>query len=145
MHLDTLKPACGSTKNRKRIGRGNASGTGGTSGRGNKGAGSRAGARARIYYEGGQLPIYRHLPKRGFKNIFREEFQVVNLDHIARLQVAEINPDILHKNGLIKSLKKPVKILGRGEVTTAITVFANAFSELAKEKLIASGGKAELL
>lgn len=145
MHLDILKPACGSTKNRKRIGRGNASGTGGTSGRGNKGAGSRAGAKARIYYEGGQLPIYRHLPKRGFKNIFREEFQVVNLDHIARLQISEINPDVLRKNGLIKSLKKPVKILGRGEVTTAITVFANAFSELAKEKLIASGGKAELL
>jgi len=145
MHLDTLKPACGSTKNRKRIGRGNASGTGGTSGRGNKGAGSRAGAKARIYYEGGQLPIYRHLPKRGFKNIFREEFQVVNLDHIARLQITEVNPDVLRKNGLIKSLKKPVKILGRGEVTTAITVYANAFSELAKEKLIASGGKAELL
>lgn len=145
MHLDTLKPAEGSTRNTKRLGRGNASGTGGTSGRGNKGAGSRSGSKARVYYEGGQLPIYRHLPKRGFKNLFKETFQVVNLDHIARLQIAEVNPEILRENGLIKSLKKPVKILGRGEITTAITVFAHAFSAMAKEKLNASGGKAELL
>jgi len=145
MYLDTLKPACGSTKNRKRVGRGNASGTGGTSGRGNKGSGSRSGMKFRAYFEGGQMPLYRHLPKRGFTNIFKEEFQVVNLDRVARLQVAEVNPEVLQKNGLIKSLKKPVKILGRGEVTTAIKVTAHAFSELAKEKLIASGGKAELL
>jgi large subunit ribosomal protein L15 len=145
MHLDNLKPACGSIKNKKRLGRGNASGTGGTSGRGNKGAGARSGSGARIYFEGGQLPIYRHLPKRGFHNIFKEYFQIVNLDSIARLQISEVNPEILLKNGLIKSLKKPVKILGRGEVTTAITVSAHAFTTTAKEKLIASGGKAELL
>ncbi|MFA7709621.1 MAG: 50S ribosomal protein L15 [Candidatus Neomarinimicrobiota bacterium] len=145
MYLDKLKPADGSVKNRKRIGRGNASGTGGTSGRGNKGAGSRSGSKARVYYEGGQLPIYRHLPKRGFKNIFKEKFQIVNLEQIARLQVAEVNPEVLHKYGLIKTVNEPVKILGRGEITSAVTVHAQAFSATAKEKLIASGGKAELL
>jgi large subunit ribosomal protein L15 len=145
MHLDKLTPACGSVKNTKRLGRGNASGTGGTSGRGNKGTGSRSGKKARVYFEGGQLPIYRHLPKRGFKNIFKEEYQVVNLDQIDRLQMTEVNLEVLLKNGLIKSLKKPVKILGRGEITGAVTVSANAFTKQAKEKLIASGGKAELL
>jgi len=145
MYLDKLKPADGSTRNGKRIGRGDSSGTGSTSGRGNKGYGARSGNGQRVYFEGGQLPIYRHLPKRGFKNLFREEFQIVNLEDIARLQVVEINPEILLKFGLIKFPNKPVKILGRGEIATAVTVIAHAFSATAKEKLIASGGKAELL
>ncbi|HPC35867.1 MAG TPA: 50S ribosomal protein L15 [Candidatus Marinimicrobia bacterium] len=145
MGLNTLKPACGSVKDKKRLGRGVGSGHGGTAGRGNKGTGSRGSNKKPNYFEGGQMPIYRHLPKRGFKNLFKEEFQVVNLDHIARLQITEVNPEILQQKGLIKNLKKPIKILGRGEVSSAITVFAHAFSALAKEKITASGGKAELL
>lgn len=145
MYLNKLKPAPGSIRNRKRVGRGNASGHGGTSGRGTKGAGARSGSGARTYYEGGQMPIYRRLPKRGFTNIFKEEYQVVNLDLIERLQLSEVNPEILVEKGLIKNLAKPVKILGRGEVTTAIKVQAHAFSATAREKINAAGGKAETL
>ncbi len=145
MYLNKLKPAPGSIKNRKRVGRGNASGHGGTSGRGTKGAGARSGSGARTYYEGGQMPIYRRLPKRGFTNIFKEEYQVVNLDLIERLQLSEVNPEILVEKGLIKNLSKPLKILGRGEVTTAIKVQAHAFSATAREKITAAGGKAETL
>lgn len=145
MYLNKLKPAPGSIKNRKRVGRGNASGHGGTSGRGTKGAGARSGSGSRIHFEGGQMPIYRRLPKRGFTNIFKEEYQVVNLDLIERLQLSEVNPEILVEKGLIKNLAKPVKILGRGEVTTAIKVQAHAFSATAREKITAAGGKAETL
>ncbi|HNZ36414.1 MAG TPA: 50S ribosomal protein L15 [Candidatus Marinimicrobia bacterium] len=145
MGLNTLKPAYGSVKNKKRLGRGPGSGHGGTAGRGNKATGARGSNKKPVYVEGGQMPIYRRLPKRGFKNLFKEEFQVVNLDHIARLQITEVNPEILQQKGLIKSLKKPVKILGRGELSGAITVVAHAFSTRAKEKITASGGKVELL
>jgi large subunit ribosomal protein L15 len=91
------------------------------------------------------MPIYRRLPKRGFTNIFREEVQIVNLDIIARLQLPEISPEILYQNGVIKSLSKPLKVLGNGELTEPVNVKANAFSKSAKEKIEASGGKANII
>ncbi len=145
MDLGSLKSAPGSVKNRKRIGRGDASGTGGTAGRGHKGYHSRSGSKRRTWSEGGTMPIYRRLPKRGFTNIFREESQIVNLEVIARLQLSEVTLDILYQKGIIKSLSKPVKILGVGELNEPVTVTANAFSKTAKEKIEASGGKAEII
>jgi large subunit ribosomal protein L15 len=145
MNLGSLKYASGSRKNRKRLGRGNASGTGGTSGRGHKGYHARTGSKHRTWTEGGTMPIYRRLPKRGFTNIFKEEMQIVNLERIARLQLPEITPEILYQKGLIHSLSIPVKILGIGEVKEPLNVTAHAFSKTAKEKIEAVGGKAEVL
>jgi large subunit ribosomal protein L15 len=145
MNLGSLKYNPGSKRNRKRLGRGNASGTGGTSGRGHKGYHARTGSKHRTWTEGGTMPIYRRLPKRGFTNIFKEEMQIVNLERIARLQLAEITPEILYQKGLIHSLSIPVKILGVGEVKEPIAVTAHAFSKTAKEKIEAVGGKAEVL
>ena len=145
MNLGSLKSAPGSVKNRKRLGRGDASGTGGTAGRGHKGYHSRSGSKRRTWSEGGTMPIYRRLPKRGFTNIFREEFQIVNLEIIARLQLSEVTLETLYQKGIIKSLSKPVKILGVGELNEPVTVTANAFSKTAKEKIEASGGKAEII
>ncbi|MCD6441731.1 MAG: 50S ribosomal protein L15 [Candidatus Marinimicrobia bacterium] len=145
MNLGSLKYSFGSIKTSKRLGRGNASGTGGTAGRGHKGDHSRSGSKRRVWSEGGTMPIYRRLPKRGFTNIFREEVQIVNLDIIARLQLPEISPEILYQNGVIKSLSKPLKVLGNGELTEPVNVKANAFSKSAKEKIEASGGKANII
>jgi len=145
MYLNALTPAPGSKKNKKRLGRGQASGTGGTAGRGNKGAGSRAGAHRRFYFEGGQMPIYRRLPKRGFKNLFRENVQIVNLDNLARLQLPEIDLDVMAGCGLIKKINQPVKVLGRGEINVPVHIKAHAFSATAKAKIEAAGGKAEIL
>ena len=145
MDLGSLKNAPGSVKNRKRLGRGNASGTGGTAGRGHKGYHSRSGSKHRVWSEGGTMPIYRRLPKRGFTNIFREEFQIVNLEVIARLQLSEVTLETLYQKGIIKSLSKPVKILAVGELSEPVTITANAFSKTAKEKIEASGGRAEII
>jgi len=145
MDLGSLKNATGSVKNRKRLGRGNASGTGGTAGRGHKGYHSRSGSKHRVWSEGGTMPIYRRLPKRGFTNIFREEFQIVNLEVIARLQLSEVTLETLYQKGIIKSLSKPVKILAVGELSEPVTITANAFSKTAKEKIEASGGRAEII
>jgi len=145
MNLGSLKYAPYSRKNRKRLGRGNASVTGGTSGRGHKGYHARTGSKHRAWVEGGTMPIYRRLPKRGFTNIFKEEMQIVNLERIARLQLPEITPEILYQKGLIHSLAIPVKILGVGEVKEPLKVTAHAFSQTAKEKIEAVGGKAEVL
>ncbi|MCD6206248.1 MAG: 50S ribosomal protein L15 [Candidatus Marinimicrobia bacterium] len=145
MDLGSLKKASGSTKDRKRVGRGNASGHGKTAGRGHKGYHSRSGSKHRAWVEGGTMPIYRRLPKRGFKNIFREDVQIVNLSTIARLQIPEVNRDLLYEKGIIDNLSKPVKILGAGELKEAVTVTANAFSKTAIEKIEASGGKAIIL
>ena len=145
MDLGSLKSATGSSKDRKRLGRGNASGTGKTAGRGHKGYHSRSGSKHRAWVEGGTMPIYRRLPKRGFKNIFREEVQIVNLSTIARLQVADVNLELLYEKGIIDNLSKPVKILGNGELKDAVAVTANAFSKTAVEKIEASGGKAVIL
>lgn len=145
MNLGSLSKAPGSTKEHKRRGKGQASGNGGTAGRGHKGYHSRSGSKRRAWVEGGTMPIYRRLPKRGFKNIFREDVQIVNLSTLARLQVKEVNLDLMLEKGIIDTLAKPVKILGVGELKEPITVTANAFSKTAKEKIEASGGKAVIL
>ncbi|MFA6201286.1 MAG: 50S ribosomal protein L15 [Bacteroidales bacterium] len=143
MDLSNLKPAEGSTKNRKRIGRGQGSGRGGTSTRGNKGAKSRSGYSRKMGFEGGQMPIYRRLPKFGFKNINRVEYSAINLDVLNALaeskQITEITVDVLKENGLISS-KDKVKILGRGELNVKVNVSAHAFSATAKTIIEAKGG-----
>ena len=145
MNLSTLKPAEGSTKNRKRIGRGQGSGRGGTSTRGHKGAKSRSGYSRKIGFEGGQMPLYRRLPKFGFKNINRIEYVGVNIDTLAalveKIQVKDITLDLMKSHGLISS-KDRVKILGRGELNTTINVTAHAFSKTAKAAIEEKGGVA---
>jgi large subunit ribosomal protein L15 len=147
MDLSKLKPADGSTQSRKRVGRGPGSGLGKTAGRGNKGAKSRAGFHFKRGFEGGQMPLHRRLPKRGFTNIFRTEYAVVNLDQLEeRFEAgATITPDVLREAGLVRSRNTPIKVLARGELTKALTVQAHKFSGKAAEKLAASGGKTETL
>ncbi len=144
MELHTLKPPAGSKKARKRVGRGAGSGLGETSGRGHKGQGARSGFRRKIGFEGGQMPLHRRLPKRGFTNIFKQEFQVVNVADLARCASSDITPDVLHAAGLVKHSHLPVKILGNGTVDKAYTVKATAFSKSAIEKITAAGGKTEV-
>ena len=143
MDLKNLKPAKGSVRNSKRIGRGNASGQGRTAGKGHKGYQSRSGTKARFHFEGGQTPLMRRLPKRGFSNYgFRKEIQIVNLDRITTLDTDKVGIDILYERGIIKKKNIPFKILGNGDVTKAIEIEANMFSKSAVEKLDKSGGKA---
>ena len=142
MKLDSLKPVKGSTKNRKRVGRGHGSGLGKSAGRGDKGAGQRSGFKRRSWFEGGQMSIARRLPMRGFTNIFKKEFQIVNLDRIEALNLADIDAQILKDNGLIRSALKPVKILGNGELKSKINITATVFSETAKQKIEKAGGTA---
>lgn len=142
MRLDSLKPVKGSTKNRKRVGRGHGSGLGKSAGRGDKGAGQRSGFKRRSWFEGGQMSIARRLPMRGFTNIFKKEFQIVNLDRIEALNLADVDAQILKDNGLIRSALKPVKILGNGELKSKINVTATVFSETAKQKIEKAGGTA---
>ncbi|MBP1630913.1 MAG: ribosomal protein [Bacteroidetes bacterium] len=148
MDLSNLKPAEGSTKNRKRIGRGQGSGRGGTSTRGHKGAKSRSGYSRKLGFEGGQMPLYRRLPKFGFKNINRVEFDAINIDVLNTLaeekQITDITIEVLKQNGLISG-KEKVKILGRGELNAKINVTADAFSETAKAAIEAKGGVATII
>ena len=120
------------------------SGMGKTSTRGHKGQRSRSGSRMMRGFEGGQMPLHRRLPKRGFTNIFRQEYNIVNLEKLAALSETTINPDVLRKAGVI-STKRPVKILGYGELKSAITVHAHKFSKSAEEKITKAGGKIEIL
>jgi large subunit ribosomal protein L15 len=144
--LGNLKPSSGSVKRRKRIGRGPGSGHGKTSTRGHKGQKARSGAKRRPWFEGGQMPIQRRVPKRGFTNIFRKEYQIVNLASLSRCGDQEvISPSVMKNFGLLKKLGVPVKILGEGELSGSITVQANAFSKKAKERIEALGGKAEII
>lgn len=145
MNLGSLKPANGAVKARKRVGRGNASGYGKTSGRGHKGYHSRSGSKRRPWHEGGTMPIYRRLPKRGFTNIFKEELQIVNLDKIAALPHQKVDIETLYAEKLVKSVTQPVKILGRGKIEKAMTVTAHVFSKTAREKIEAAGGKATVI
>ena len=145
MKLDSLTPVPGSTKKRKRVGRGIGSGLGKSAGRGDKGAGQRSGYKRRPWFEGGQMPLARRLPKRGFTNNFRKEFQIVNLDAIAALEINTIDPKVLADNGLVRSALKPVKILGRGELASKIKVTASAFSQSAIDKINKAGGMATIL
>jgi large subunit ribosomal protein L15 len=142
MELDNLKYAPGSRKRPKRVGRGGGSGHGGTSCRGNKGQRSRSGSKIRAWFEGGQMPINRRLPKRGFTNIFREEAQVVNLKDLLRItDTDDITVEVLHQHRLIKKQTAPVKILGVGEVTRALKVTCSAISASARAKIEAAGGQ----
>ncbi len=145
MDLSTLKPAKGATKNRKRIGRGQGSGRGGTSTRGHKGAKSRSGYSRKVGFEGGQMPLYRRLPKFGFKNMNRVEYVGINLDTLNDLfektQIKDITIDVLRQHGLLSS-KDRVKILGRGELEATINVTAHSFSKTAKAAIEAKGGAA---
>ena len=149
MKLHELRPAPGSTKRRKRVGRGMASGKGKTSGRGMKGQGARSGGGKGPYFEGGQLPLVRRLPfKRGFNNINRIEYKPVNLDRLQEVfgeGSQEITPESLVEAGVIKRSDKAVAILGRGEVSSALTVKAHKFSKSAQEKIEAAGGTVEVL
>lgn len=142
MDLSNLKYADGSIKKSKRIGRGDASGSGGTAGKGHKGAKARSGAKHRAWFEGGQMPLNRRLPKFGFTNIFKKEWQIVNVSDLERIEGDKVDPTILEANGLIRNAKKLVKILGDGELTKAFEISANAFSKSAEEKINAAGGKA---
>ena len=144
MNLSNIRAPRKASENRKRVGRGMGSGMGKTSTRGHKGQRSRSGSRLLRGFEGGQMPLHRRLPKRGFTNIFREEYSIVNLDKLAALGETTINPEVLRKAGVI-STKRPVKILGDGELKSAITVHAHKFSKAAQEKITKAGGKFEVL
>ncbi len=142
MRLGDLKPGDGARKNRKRLGRGPGSGTGKTAGRGNKGYHSRSGSKRRAWFEGGQMPLQRRLPKRGFSNLrFKKDFQIVNIGRLADINEKDINIELMSEKGLIKSTLIPVKVLGNGELDFGITVSAHSFSETAKNKIEKAGGK----
>jgi len=142
MSLRYLRPALGSKKRRKRIGRGSGSGKGGTAGRGEKGQMSRSGARRKLGFEGGQLPIHRRLPKRGFTNLWREEMQIVHLKDLAKLPSGtEVRPETLKQAGLISSLRHPVKVLGDGDISEPYILRSVALSKTAREKILAAGGE----
>lgn len=146
MNLSTLTYAPGSRKKRKRIGRGEASGQGGTAGKGHKGARSRSGFKQKLGFEGGQTPLQRRMPKRGFFNRFRVEYQVVNLKDLERLKgVDKIDPQVLFEHRLIRKKNKPVKILGVGEIDRKIEISAHAFSKSAKTKIEAAQGRISVL
>jgi len=146
MRIDELKPAEGSKFTRKRVGRGIGSGTGKTSGKGHKGQNARSGGGVRPGFEGGQMPIYRRLPKRGFKNIFAKEYVSINVELLERFEDGtEVTPELLKETGVISKLCDGVKILGRGELTKKLTVKAAKFTASASEKIEKAGGKAEVI
>jgi large subunit ribosomal protein L15 len=144
MNLSTVRAPRKASEKRKRIGRGMGSGMGKTSTRGHKGQGSRSGSRLMRGFEGGQMPLHRRLPKRGFTNIFKQEYAVVNLDRIAALGEVNVTLDLLRQRGLAGKHDR-VKILGDGELKAAITVQAHKFSKSAGQKIAAAGGKAEVI
>ena len=144
MNLSNIRAPKKATANKKRVGRGMGSGMGKTSTRGHKGQRSRSGSRMMRGFEGGQMPLHRRMPKRGFTNIFRQEFNIVNLEKLVGLGETNITPDVLRKAGVIKG-KHPVKVLGDGELTVALTVYAHKFSKSAQEKITKAGGKFEVL
>jgi large subunit ribosomal protein L15 len=144
MNLSNIRAPKKASEKRKRVGRGMGSGMGKTSTRGHKGQRSRSGSRMLRGFEGGQMPLHRRMPKRGFTNIFRKEFNIVNLEKLASLGETTITPEVLRKAGVIKT-KHPLKVLGEGELSTAITVQAHKFSKSAQEKITKAGGKFEVL
>ncbi len=144
-NLSNLKAPKKANSNKKRVGRGMGSGMGKTSTRGHKGQRSRSGSRMMRGFEGGQMPLHRRLPKRGFTNIFRTEYTVVNLGRIAELGVTELTVEALVKHGLLKKRNELIKVLADGELTAAVTVHAHKFSKTAQEKIEKAGGKAVLI
>lgn len=146
MKMGALKPPPGARRDTKRRGRGAGSGLGKNAGRGDKGYHSRSGSKRRPWFEGGQMPLHRRLPKRGFSNArFRQEYQIVNLKQIAQLEETTIDPQLLYQKGFIHSALQPVKILADGELTRAVEVSATAFSARAREKIEAAGGSVTVL
>jgi large subunit ribosomal protein L15 len=146
MKLHELSSATGSRHSRKRVGRGVGSGMGKTSTRGHKGQNARSGGGVRPGFEGGQNPLYRRLPKRGFNNPFRKEFAIVNLEDLNNFAAdTEVTPQVLMESGIVKSPKDGIKILGNGEITVKLTVKANKFSQSAVEKIQAAGGQTEVI
>src|SRR5207237_4254763 len=145
MDLSNLKPPKGAKHSKKRVGRGQGSGQGAQAGRGHKGAQSRSGYKRKRGFEGGQVPLHRRVPKRGFHNPFRVEYAVVNLDALgAKFEAgAVVTPELLRERGLVHGADRPVKVLARGDVTKALTVRAHKFSGKAAEKIAAAGGTAE--
>jgi large subunit ribosomal protein L15 len=147
--LSSLKPAAGSRKERKRIGRGQGSGRGGTSTRGHNGALSRSGTTYYAGFEGGQMPLVRRVPKRGFNNPFRVEYQVVNVEALekvaARISNGIVTPEVMKKFGIVKKATVPVKVLGDGELKAKLDVSAHAFSKSAQEKIEKAGGKIQMM
>jgi large subunit ribosomal protein L15 len=146
MDLSDLKPPSGATHASKRVGRGQGSGHGKTAGRGHKGAKSRSGFKRKRGFEGGQMPLHRRLPKRGFTNIFRVSYAVINLDQLEKLfeTNTEVTPDLLHAHGLAQGTQR-IKVLGRGDLGKALTVRAHKFSGSAVEKIQAAGGSADTI
>ena len=146
MKLHELRAAEGSSRNRKRRGRGHATGQGTTGGRGMNGQKSRSGGGVRLGFEGGQMPLYRRLPKRGFTNIWGTEYAVINVNDLNRFdEGTTVTPELLKEQGIVKNQKDGIKVLGNGELTKNITVQANKFSKTAAEKIEAAGGKAEVI
>lgn len=145
LSLADLSPADGARGTRRRVGRGPGSGSGKTSGRGHKGQKSRSGGSIPAWFEGGQMPLYRRVPKRGFKPLRRVENQVVNVSQLAQLEETEISPEVMRAHGLIGSLRRPVKVLGVGELERAVTAQAHAFSATARQKIEGAGGSAQVI
>ena len=142
--LHDLSPTSGSHRNRKRVGRGPGSGTGKTSGRGEKGQKARSGGNVHPRFEGGQMPLIRRIPKRGFKSINRVEYQVVNVRDLERVD-GDVSPETLRSAGLIRSLRKPIKVLGQGDIAKKLSVSAHKFSASAQAKIEAAGGSVTVL
>ena len=145
MNLSNLRAPKKANTNKKRVGRGMGSGMGKTSTRGHKGQGSRSGSSLMRGFEGGQMPLHRRLPKRGFTNIFRTEYTVLNLDRLVELEESELTIEFFAAKGLLKKHEGLLKVLGNGELTKAITVHAHKFSKSAQEKIEKAGGKAVLV
>ena len=146
MRLHDLKPAEGSTKSRKRVGRGTGSGLGKTSGRGMNGQNARSGGGVRPGFEGGQMPLFRRIPKRGFNNIFKKEWSIVNVESLNQFESGtEITPELLVEAGVVGKINYGLKILGDGELSKSLTVKANKFTQSAISKIEAAGGKVEVI
>ncbi len=146
MKVEELRPSKGKMRKNKRVGRGIGSGHGKTSCRGHKGQKARSGGPKGPGFEGGQMPLQRRLPKRGFKNLFKREYTIINLEDINRIRDLEIiTPEVLLERGVIKEFKKGLKVLGEGKIERPLTIKANAFSASAMAKLSAAGGKAEII
>ena len=146
MNLKSLSPNKGSVSKRKRVGRGHGSGLGKTAGRGHKGAGQRSGNKKRAWFEGGQMPLARRLPRRGFTNIFREKYQIVNVGDLNDLKNNEVVDSLfLKQKGYVRSSLKPIKILGNGEIDKKIKITASSFSESARNKIEKAGGETIIL
>jgi large subunit ribosomal protein L15 len=147
MALHNLKPAPGSTHSKKRVGRGHGTGQGTQAGRGHKGAKSRSGFKFKRGFEGGQMPLHRRIPKRGFHNPFRVEYAVVNLDALAErfADGTDVTPELMRSSGLVRDARLPIKVLARGDMSKKLSVRAHKFSGKAAEKLAAAGGSAQVL